>query len=87
MFKLSVSQSIIEKQLSLFNNVSEAMNFISHSHKVKIFNQILDILITADDKVLVFSHSILTLNYLKNLFKQINQKYVRLDDKTTMSDC
>jgi len=84
--KLGVSQRTIEKQLSLFDNVPGAMDSISHSHKVEIFNQILDASMAADDKVLVFSHSIPTLNYLEDLFKQTGRKYARLDGKTKMSD-
>jgi len=84
--KLGVSQATIEKQLSLLDNVPVALDSISHSHKVEIFNRILDASIAADDKVLVFSHSIPTLNYLENLFKQTGRRYARLDGKTKMSD-
>lgn len=84
--KLGISQATIEKQLALFDNMPVALDSRSHSHKVEIFNQILDASIAADDKVLVFSHSIPTLNYLEDLFKQTGRKYARLDGKTKMSD-
>ena len=83
--KLGISQATIEKQLSLFDNAPVALESMSHSHKVGIFNQILDGSIAAGDKVLVFSHSIPTLNYLEDLLKQTGRKYARLDGKTKMS--
>ncbi len=84
--KLGVSQSTIEEQLALFDSVSEPLDSIDHSHKVQIFNQILDASIAAGDKVLVFSHRIPTLNYLEDLFKRTQRKYARLDGQTKMSD-
>ena len=84
--KLGVSPATIEKQLSLFDDVTVALDSTTHSNKVEIFNQILDASIAAEEKVLVFSHSIPTLNYLEGLFKQTGRRYTRLDGKTKMSD-
>ncbi len=40
----------------------------------------------AGDRVLVFSQSIPTLNYLEDLFKRANKKFIRLDGNTKMSE-
>lgn len=84
--KVGVSRSTIVEQLALFDTVPVALDSISHSYKMQIFNEILDASIAAGDKVLVFSHSIPTLNYLENLLLQTQRKYARLDGKTKMSD-
>lgn len=84
--KIGVSRSTIEKQLALFDTVTGSLDSISHSYKMQVFDQILDASIAAGDKVLVFSHSIPTLNYLEDLFKHTGRRYARLDGRTQMSE-
>ncbi|XWW96970.1 hypothetical protein V2A60_004950 [Cordyceps javanica] len=55
------------------------------SYKVELLNKILDLCERLGDKVLVFSQSIPTLNYLSNLFKRTNRRYCRLDGSTQIS--
>ncbi|CAH0049187.1 unnamed protein product, partial [Clonostachys solani] len=52
------------------------------SMKVELLNIILDQARAAGDKVLVFSHSIPTLNYLQSLFQLTKRRFSRLDGKT-----
>ncbi|VUC33552.1 unnamed protein product, partial [Clonostachys rosea] len=52
------------------------------SMKVDLLNIILDQAKAAGDKVLVFSHSILTLDYLENLCRLAKRRVSRLDGKT-----
>jgi superfamily II DNA/RNA helicase len=61
------------------------MKSIDLSYKVKILCQILDASKAAGDKVLVFSQSIPTLNFLEGLCTIQQRDYARLDGKTTMS--
>jgi superfamily II DNA/RNA helicase len=61
------------------------MKSIDLSYKVKILCQILDASKAAGDKVLVFSQSIPTLNFLEDLCARQRRRYARLDGKTTMS--
>ncbi|CAH0014925.1 unnamed protein product [Clonostachys rhizophaga] len=52
------------------------------SMKVELLNIILDQARAAGDKVLVFSQSIPTLNYLQSLFQLTKRRFSRLDGKT-----
>ncbi|EGO57594.1 hypothetical protein NEUTE1DRAFT_62600, partial [Neurospora tetrasperma FGSC 2508] len=58
---------------------------IVHSTKVTVLLQILKECKQIGDKVLVFSQSIPTLNFLQDLFKQKKINYKRLDGKTPVS--
>ncbi|KAI9762624.1 MAG: hypothetical protein M4579_000242 [Chaenotheca gracillima] len=84
--KVGVSGDLVRQQLALFKGIPGGLNALEHSHKVKIFNRILDLAKAAGDKTLVFSHSLTTLDYLEGLFKQTKRKYERLDGKTKMAD-
>ncbi len=55
------------------------------SYKVELLNKILDQSSRLGDKVLVFSQSIPTLNYLTALFEKQNRKFRRLDGSTQIS--
>ncbi|GAB0133221.1 hypothetical protein EsDP_00001633 [Epichloe bromicola] len=57
----------------------------SASTKVEMLIQILDYARAKGDKVLVFSQSIPTLNYLSTLFAKQNRRFNRLDGGTAMS--
>jgi len=54
----------------------------SYSHKVQVLFQILDECKKIGDKVLVFSQSISTLDYLSNAFRQQRRNFKRLDGST-----
>ncbi|PTB64340.1 hypothetical protein BBK36DRAFT_1179123 [Trichoderma citrinoviride] len=54
------------------------------SRKVELLLMILDEARAIKDKVLVFSHSILTLDYLEELFKQQRRAVCRLDGSTAV---
>lgn len=55
------------------------------SYKVELLNKILDQSHKMGDKVLVFSQSIPTLDYLDRLFKTQGRAFYRLDGSTTIS--
>ena len=61
------------------------MKSIELSYKVKITCQILDAAKAAKDKVLVFSQSIPTINFLEEIFTKQGRKFMRLDGKTRMN--
>ncbi|KAI9837386.1 MAG: hypothetical protein M1837_002995 [Sclerophora amabilis] len=84
--KLGVSGDLVREQLALFEGIPGGLGAIEHSHKVEIFDQILNFAKTAGDKTLVFSHSLRTLDFLESLFKKRKRKYERLDGKTKMAD-
>ncbi|OJD15501.1 hypothetical protein AJ78_04232 [Emergomyces pasteurianus Ep9510] len=55
------------------------------SHRAQVADQIIERSIAAGDKVLLFSHSIPTLNYLERVLKQAGRSYSRLDGKTPIA--
>ena len=55
---------------------------VSLSFKMLVLKQILDLAEKAGDKTLVFSHSILTLNYVGSVLGLAKRKYIRIDGKT-----
>ncbi|KAI9776473.1 MAG: hypothetical protein M1835_005510 [Candelina submexicana] len=84
--KMGISKALIDQELKLLESVSGALESMVHSYKVQIFNQILNAASEIGEKVLVFSHSIPTLNFLESLLKTASRRYSRLDGKTKMTD-
>ncbi|KAH6682071.1 hypothetical protein B0J14DRAFT_695530 [Halenospora varia] len=84
-WKVGVSQELIKAEMSLFRDSGKDMNSIELSNKIRILCQILDVSKAVGDKVLVFSQSIPTLDFLEELCKTQDRKYARLDGKTPMS--
>lgn len=74
-------ESIIPAVLAEFANNHEPES-PSLSTKVELLIQILDHARALKDKVLVFSQSIPTIDYLEKLFKIQNRRFSRLDGKT-----
>lgn len=83
--KVGASQQLIQEEMSLFQAEGADIQSIQSSNKVKILCQILDASRDVGDKVLVFSQSIPTLNFLQEVFIEQNRKFCRLDGKTKMS--
>jgi len=81
----SVSLHLLKQTNTLF--ASEASNLVAPelSNKVKVLFQILDASKAIGDKVLVFSQSIPTLDFLEDICKAQGRKYARLDGKTQSS--
>jgi SNF2 family DNA or RNA helicase len=72
--------------LALLETVSEKLDSPSLSHKMEILEQILDHSAAANDKVLVFTHSLDTLDYIERRCKKSRRRYARLDGATRMKD-
>lgn len=84
MWKVGVTEELMTKEMALFAKVADITD-VALSHKVSILIQILDASKAAGDKVLVFSQSLPTLNYLEALCKRTGRIYTRLDGKTDMA--
>ncbi|KAE9379004.1 hypothetical protein N431DRAFT_460313 [Stipitochalara longipes BDJ] len=84
-WKVGVSQDLIDEETKLFEDEAPDMKSVELSYKVKILCQILDASKAAEDKVLVFSQSIPTLDFLDELCWRQNRKYARLDGSTPMA--
>ncbi|KAF4636000.1 hypothetical protein G7Y89_g2097 [Cudoniella acicularis] len=83
-WKVGVSQDLIREETSLFREEGVDMESIELSNKIKILCQILDASKAVGDKVLVFSQSIPTLDFLEALCVRQGRKIARLDGKTLM---
>ena len=84
-WKVGVSQDLINEMTKLFKEEAPDMQSIDLSFKVKILCQILDASRAANDKVLIFSQSIPTLDYLEKLCTRQQRKYARLDGSTPIT--
>jgi len=84
-WKVGVSEELVRQEMDLFKQFGSAVEEFYSSNKVKLLLQILDASKAVDDKVLIFSQSIQTLNFLEGLCKSTGRKYARLDGSTKMS--
>lgn len=76
----------IEKVSRIFEGVAAAgkLDKIKHSYRTLIVDNILRAAISAGDKTLIFSHNILTLDFLEIMLKKRKYKYCRLDGTTAV---
>lgn len=81
-----VSLSIINELEQILKKIEHNVKNSKHSYRTKLLMQILNKSKEAGDSVLVFSQSISTLDFLEDLFRQENRKFIRLDGKTKMSE-
>ncbi|MCJ1404505.1 hypothetical protein MMC11_007731 [Xylographa trunciseda] len=82
---VGLPKAMIDKQLARLAQETVPIDSIGLSHKMELLLQILQLSFAADDKVLVFSHSLDTLNYVGEMLKKNNYAYERLDGGTKMS--
>ncbi|KAK2736374.1 hypothetical protein FQN55_001669 [Onygenales sp. PD_40] len=83
-----VSQVMSPETCDKLNRIFATKNLesLEFSYRAQIADQIIQYSIAANDKVLLFSHSIPTLNYLEtHILQQKNRTYFRLDGKTPMA--
>ncbi|KAB8264042.1 P-loop containing nucleoside triphosphate hydrolase protein [Aspergillus pseudonomiae] len=75
------SEKLVSEQEQIFASVPD-IKALEMSHRARIMNAIIDESIKAGDKILVFSHSIPTLNYIEHTLQSSNRRYSRLDGRT-----
>lgn len=75
------SEKLVSEQEQIFAKVPD-IKALEMSHRARIMNSIIDESIRAGDKILVFSHSIPTLDYIEHVLRSSNRKYSRLDGRT-----
>ncbi|KAL1968965.1 hypothetical protein VTN77DRAFT_799 [Rasamsonia byssochlamydoides] len=79
--QIGLPESMIAAQEQLLSSVPDLENPM-HSHRAQILDRIISESIKAGDKVLVFSHSLSTLDYLEKLLISSGRRYSRLDGST-----
>jgi SNF2 family DNA or RNA helicase len=75
------SEKLVFEQEQIFATVPD-IKALDLSHRARILDLIIDESIKAGDKVLVFSHSIPTLNYIESILRASGRGYARLDGQT-----
>lgn len=77
--RIGISQSVLDKQLAPFEKMTVPLDSVSLSNKMQVLMDILRLSREATDKVLIFSHSIHTLNYVEKQLKNTKMIYSRID--------
>ena len=83
---IGITETMAEKQLKPFITLTEPLTSITLAHKMQILMDILEFSKQAGDKVLVFSHSIATLDFIEAHLRKSNRNFSRIDGKTRTSD-
>ena len=76
---LGLSDDNIQRQLKPINDWPGKIDSVALAYKMKLLLQILELAKATGDKVLVFSHSLLTLDYVGRVLTEQHQQYLRLD--------
>ncbi|KAI9645832.1 hypothetical protein NHQ30_005267 [Ciborinia camelliae] len=84
-WKVGVSEDLISAEAKVFESISGSIRNAELSNKTRILCQILDASRAVGDKVLVFSQTLPTLDFLEAMCKDQGRKFARLDGKTTMN--
>ncbi|KAL3488264.1 P-loop containing nucleoside triphosphate hydrolase protein [Aspergillus germanicus] len=82
--KLPNIATFVAEQQQHFAQVPD-IRAIELSARAELMNSIVDESIRAGDKVLIFSRSLPTLNYIEYVMKTTNRRYSRLDGQTPIS--
>ena len=70
-----------DESRKVFEALAEPIDALALSHKTQVLMSILEFSQDAHDKVLVFSHSLQTLDYIGDQLLILHKKYVRIDGK------
>ena len=80
-----VSTTMMEKQLAIMKQLSGPLSSVTQAYKMQILDQILMLAKEANDKTLIFSHSLKTLNYLRDRLHKKGEKFMRIDGSVLTS--
>ena len=81
-----IPETMTKKLLEMYDTVAQPLSSLSLSFKMQILMQILELAEAIGDKTLVFSHSILTLDYIESMLKNENKTFIRVDGETKTMD-
>lgn len=79
--RIGISQSVLDMQLAPFNGMKVPIESVGLSNKMQILMEILKFSREVKDKVLIFSHSIHTLNYVEQRLRDTRISFSRIDGK------
>ena len=81
---IGMTEEMMNEQLDIFKNIGKSIARTDLSNKMLVLMRIIAFSEEAQDKVLVFSHSIPTLDFIEKTLKKRGHNYVRLDGMTPM---
>ncbi|KAF2203699.1 hypothetical protein GQ43DRAFT_411008 [Delitschia confertaspora ATCC 74209] len=81
-----LSKHMINEQRQLYGQWKKDRSALDLSYKIQVLEKILHYCKWIGDQVLIFSHSVLTLDHLEAMFKRDGRSYQRLDGKTPVGD-
>lgn len=84
--EIEISPGMAQRQLALFENLTEPPDSISYSNKMLILMDIVKFSVEAGDKVLVFSHHLDILDYAGKQMREAGVSYSRIDGKVLPTD-
>lgn len=76
------SASLVSRQKPLF--AVPDLKDLNLSYRTLMLDKIISESVKVGDKILVFSHSLPTLNYIEDVLRSSNRRYCRLDGRTPM---
>ncbi len=84
---VGLSEDMIEKALHPFRKMDDdnTLEEPNHSNRALLVKEIVEECMDVGDKVLIFSHTLPTLNYLDTMLEAIGCKTCRIDGETKMS--
>ncbi|KAL8691116.1 MAG: hypothetical protein Q9218_003590 [Villophora microphyllina] len=78
---LGLSDSAIRHQLTAFDGLTVPLDSITLAYKMTLLLQIVELCKAVGDKILIFSHSLSTLNYIEGVLQTKSKRYKRMDGK------
>ena len=81
---IGMTEDMMNQQLQIFKSVGKSIARIDLSNKMLVLMRIIAFSEEAEDKVLVFSHSISTLNFIEKALRMQGHRLERLDGTTPM---
>jgi len=80
-----VSTTLMERQLAIIKQISGPLDSVTLAYKMQVLEQILMLAKEANDRTLVFSHSLKTLDFLEQLLEKKGEQFLRIDGKVLTS--
>ncbi|KAI4199126.1 MAG: hypothetical protein LQ350_004816 [Teloschistes chrysophthalmus] len=78
---LGLSEGVVRQQLEVFNDLTVPLDSITLAYKMTLLLQIVELCKLVGDKVLVFSQSLITLDYIGRALEIKRQNFTRMDGK------
>ncbi|KAI4098571.1 MAG: hypothetical protein L6R37_006420 [Teloschistes peruensis] len=78
---LGLSEAVVRQQLEVFNDLTVPLDSITLAYKMTLLLQIVELCKLVGDKILIFSQSISTLDFIERTLGAKRRSYMRMDGK------